>query len=99
MRNGESFTTAVCPDYETFLKECQAALELWEQRSDEICRSHLAGTEQGGDLLGLQADFAAKYRLLRQHVDECQLCQFVSKLGGRDYVSALHASSHARVLV
>ena len=50
MRNGESFTTAVCPDYETFLKECR-------------------------------------------------LCQFVSKLGGRDYVSALHAASHARVLV
>ena len=99
MRDRESFNTAVCPDYETFLKQCQAALEIWEQRRDEVCRARLAGTEQGGDLLGLQAEFAAKYALLRQHVDECRLCQFVSKLGGRDYVSALHAASPARVLV
>lgn len=76
MRNRESFNTAVCPDYETLLKQCQAALEIWEQRRDEVCRARLAGTEQGGDLLGLQAEFAAKYALLRQHVDECQLCQF-----------------------
>lgn len=99
MGNRESFNSAVCPDYETFLKQCQAALEIWEQRRDEVCRARLAGTEQGGDLLGLQAEFAAKYALLRQHVDECQLCQFVSKLGGCDYVGTLHAGSHARVLL
>ena len=99
MRNRESFNTAVCPDYETLLKQCQAALEIWEQRRDEVCRARLAGSERGGDLLGLQADFAAKYAQLRQHVDTCQLCQFVSKLGGCDYVGTLHAASHARVLL
>ena len=99
MRNRESFNTAVCPDYETLLKQCQAALEIWEQRRDEVCRARLAGSERGGDLLGLQGDFAAKYALMRQHVDECQLCQFVSKLGGCDYVGTLHAASHARALL
>ena len=99
MRNRESFNTAVCPDYETFLKQCLAALEIWEERRDEVCRARLAGTEQGGDLLSLQTDFAAKYAQLRQHVDACQLCQFVSKLGGCDYVGTLHAASHARVLL
>ena len=42
MRNRESFNTAVCPDYETFLKQCQAALEIWEERRDEVCRARLA---------------------------------------------------------
>ena len=99
MKNSDSFKTATCPTYEEFLKQCQAALDIWEQRRDEICRRRLAGTEKGGDLLGLQADFASKYALLRRHVDECQLCQFVSKLGGRDYIGTLHSTSQARVLM
>ena len=99
MKNSESFKTAACPAYEEFLKQCQDALEIWEQRRDEICSRRLAGTKQGGDLLDLQADFARKYALLRRHVDECQLCQFVSKLGGRDYIGTLHSTSQARVLV
>ena len=99
MRNSDSFKTAACPEYEEFLKQCQDSLEIWEQRRDEICSRRLAGTKKGGDLLGLQVDFAGKYALLRRHVDECQLCQFVSKLGGRDYIGTLHSMSQARVLV
>jgi hypothetical protein len=99
MKNSDSFKTAACPAYEEFLKQCQDALEIWEQRRDEICSRRLAGTKKGGDLLGLQAEFARKYALLRRHVDECQLCQFVSKIGGRDYIGTLHSTSQARVLV
>ena len=99
MTNSHSFNTATCPAYEDFLKQCQAALEIWEQRRDEICRRRLAGTEKGGDLLGLQTEFARKYAVLRRHVDECQLCQVVSKLGGRDYIGTLHSTSQARVLM
>ena len=99
VKNTDSFKTAACPAYEELLKQCQAALEIWEQRRDEICRSRLTGTEKGGELLGLQADFTAKYALLRRHVDECRLCQFVSKLGGCDYIGTLHSISQARVLV
>jgi hypothetical protein len=99
MKKSNSSNTAACPEYEEFLKHCQAALEIWEQRRDEICRSRLTGTQKGSDLLDLQADFAAKYALLRRHVDECQLCNFVSKLGGRDYIGTLHSTSRARVPV
>lgn len=97
MKNSDAFNTATCPTYEEFLKHCQAALDIWEQRRDEICRRRLAGTQKGGDLVGLQADFARKYALLRRHVDECQLCQFVSKIGGRDYIGTLHSTSQTRV--
>lgn len=44
MKNEEdSFKTAVCPKYEDLLKECQAALEIWEGRRDEICPSRASG--------------------------------------------------------
>lgn len=55
--------------------------------------------QKGEDLLGLQTDFARKYSVLREHVEECELCQLVSKIGGRDYLGALVSYSHARVLL
>ena len=97
MKNELSYRTAICTDYELLLKECQAALEIWQQRRDEVCQSHSSGKKVGAELLRLQADFAKRYAVLRRHVDECDLCQFVSKVGGHDSFGNLLSSPHSRL--
>ena len=74
------FNTAVCNDYERLLKKCETALQIWDERREEICRARLSGKEVGDELLRLQADFARAYRVLRRHTDNCDLCRFVSKV-------------------
>lgn len=93
------YKTAVCSEYELLLKECQAALEIWEQRRNEVCESHSSGKQAGAELLRLQANFAKRYAVLRRHVDECDLCQFVSKVGGRESLGALLSIHHVRAVM
>jgi hypothetical protein len=79
-----SFRTAVCKEYEQLLQECQHALEIWRHRRDEATEAHLSGKEIGDELQRLQANYAKAYSILKKHDKECQLCQFVSKIAGRD---------------
>jgi hypothetical protein len=92
MNNQLSCKTAFCTEYELPLKECQAALELWEQKRQGVCRARSASKDGGNELLGLQAHFAKCYALLRKHVDECELCAFVRKVGGQDSLVTLACS-------
>jgi len=68
--------TAVCAQYEILLKECEAALEAWDERREQIAESHLSGKEVGDDLLRQQADYAKAYTALRKHMSKCWICQF-----------------------
>lgn len=79
------FNTAVCDDYEELLTKCESALEIFEERREEVCQARLSGKGVGDELLRLQADFAKAYSLLRRHADNCELCRFVSKIGGREW--------------
>ena len=79
------FKTAVCDDYEELLSKCQGALEIFEERREEICQARLNGKVVGDELLRLQADFAKSYSMLRRHADNCELCRFVSKIAGREW--------------
>lgn len=99
MRKEIAYKTAVCGEYERLLKECQANLEIWEQRRNEICDSRSSSKQAGAELLRLQANFAKSYAVLRRHVDECDLCQFVSKVGGRESLGTLVSTPHVRVVV
>jgi len=91
MNEGVSFKTAVCSEYERLLAECQRALESWRNRRDEIARLHLQGKTAGDELLRLQADYAKAHVRLERHEDNCEICRFVSKIGGRDYTSVTNA--------
>ena len=80
-----SFKTAVCSDYEQLLYDCQNALELWRRRRDEAARANLSGKQIGDELQKLQAKYAKAYSALNRHDKECELCQFVCKIGGRHF--------------
>ena len=94
-----TFQTAVCTDYERLLYECKIALDTWDERREEVVESGLVGKEAGDELLRLQANYAKAYSLLRNHVRNCELCEFVSKFGGRDAERELNAVPVGRVPV
>jgi hypothetical protein len=81
------FKTAVCTDYEKLLVTCKNALDRWRKRREEVLAAGLSGDKVANELLRLQADYAKAYSRLERHEHECGLCQFVSKIGGRDYSS------------
>ncbi len=80
-----SFKTAVCSDYEQLLYDCQNALEMWRRRRDEAARANLTGKQIGDELQKLQANYAKAYSALNRHDKQCELCQFVSRIGGRPF--------------
>lgn len=79
-----SIKTAVCDEYERLQRTCQKALETWRNRREEISASGLSGKEIASELLRLQADYAKAYSRLDKHEASCELCRFVSKIGGRN---------------
>ena len=78
------FKTAVCIEYENLLTACQESLVAWKSRRDEISRLRSNRKAVADELLRLQADYAKAYSHLKKHQDDCELCQFVSKLSGRN---------------
>jgi hypothetical protein len=90
MSQGVSFKTAVCTEYEQLLHDCQNALEIWRRRRDEAARTNLTGKQIGDELQKLQANYAKAYSALNRHDKECELCRFVSRIGGRQF-STLHS--------
>jgi uncharacterized protein YicC (UPF0701 family) len=84
LKNEFFFKTVVCNEYEKLLKKCTTALEIWDNRREEIAQGRLKRKEVGEELLRLQADLAKAYSILQRHSDNCRLCQFVSKIGGRE---------------
>jgi len=43
MSSTVAYKTAVCAQYEILLKECEAALEAWDERHEQIAQSGLSG--------------------------------------------------------
>jgi len=82
-----SFKTAVCTEYDELLHDCQHALEIWRRRRDEAARGNLTGKQIGDELQRLQANYAKTYSALNNHDKECELCQFVSRIGGRHFAT------------
>jgi hypothetical protein len=87
MKPESSFKTAVCSDYENLLFACQRALESWRKRREEVATLGFADRKASEELLRLQADYARAYSRLESHEDKCELCRFVSKIGGRNYAA------------
>jgi hypothetical protein len=79
-----SFKTAVCSDYERLLITCHNAMELWRNRREELSASRPVPKEAADELLRLQAAYAKAYSRVEKHNDNCELCRFVSKIGGRN---------------
>jgi hypothetical protein len=87
MKSDRSLKTAVCFEDERLLIACQEALEKWRSRRENIATSRPSNKALANDLLRLQADYAKAYARLEKHEDNCEICCFVSKIGGRDYAS------------
>jgi hypothetical protein len=87
MKPEYSFKTAICTEYENLLFACQKALESWRARREQVATNGFASRKTSDELLRLQADYARAYSRLESHADKCELCRFVSKIGGRNYAS------------
>lgn len=87
MNQEPSFRTAICTEYENLLFACQQALENWRTRRDEVASLNFVGKKNSNDLLRLQAEYARAHFRLETHEESCELCRFVSKIGGRNYSS------------
>jgi len=93
-----SFKTAVCTEYERLLITCHNALELWRNRREEISASHSVSKQAAGELLRLQAAYAKAYSRVEKHNDFCELCRFVSKIGGRNNATiSIPVLAHKRI--
>jgi ligand-binding sensor protein len=79
-----SFKTAICTEYEQLLQKCQRTLEIWRGRREEAAAANLSGKAVGDELQRLQANYAKAYSALNKHDKQCELCRFVSKIGGRE---------------
>jgi hypothetical protein len=88
-----SIKTTVCSEYQRLLEECQGALEIWNKRRDEFSQSGSIKTEEGDELLRLQANFARAYAVLQHHSRDCELCDLVSRIEGRDSENSWEALS------
>jgi hypothetical protein len=82
-----SFKTAICTEYEGLLFDCQKALEAWRNRQDEISAFGLQNRKTADELIGLQAEYARSYSRLERHAHNCELCNFVTKTGGANYIA------------
>ena len=81
------YKTAFCPEYERLLCVCVQSLDTWKNRREEIANSVLREWEMDDELMRLQADYAKAYSCLEKHIDNCELCHFVSKISGRNNAS------------
>jgi hypothetical protein len=88
-----SIKTTVCSEYQRLLEESQGALEIWNKRRGEISQSGPIKTEEGDELLRLQANFARAYAVLEHHARDCALCELVSRIEGRDFENSWEAFS------
>jgi hypothetical protein len=77
--------TAVCAQYEILLKECEVALQAWDERREQIAHSHLSAKEVGDELYCLQADYAKAYTTLRKHVSKCAICRFFLRSSNEEF--------------
>jgi hypothetical protein len=85
---GELFyKTAFCTEYERLLCVCVQSLDAWKNRREEIANSVVRSWEAGDELMRLQADYAKAYSRLEKHIDDCELCHFLSKISGRKNAS------------
>ncbi|HWY07829.1 MAG TPA: hypothetical protein VNY24_13290 [Candidatus Acidoferrales bacterium] len=85
---GELFyKTAFCTEYERLLCVCVQSLDTWKNCREEIANSALRRWEAGDELTRSQADYAKAYSRLEKHMDNCELCHFVSKINGRNNAS------------
>jgi hypothetical protein len=91
MTTSVSPQTAVCPDYEHLLQECRGALETWQRRRTELYRNAVNSRKMSIELEQLQGAYVKTYSLLEKHEQACQLCQYISKIGGLDFESMSHA--------
>jgi hypothetical protein len=81
------YKTAFCPEYERLLCVCVQSLDAWKNRREEIANSVLRRWEAGDELMRLQAEYATAYSHLERHIENCELCHFVSKISGRNKAS------------
>jgi hypothetical protein len=72
--------TAICTRYEQLLQDCQVACDTWTARRNEIREAGLSGKQIDDELRKLQAKYARAYAMVRNHVHECETCQWVSRL-------------------
>jgi len=85
---GEPFyKTAFCTEYERLLCACVQSLDTWKNRREEIANSVVRSWEASDELMRLQADYAKAYSSLEKHIENCELCHFVSKISGRKNAS------------
>ena len=83
MNNQISVETAVCPEHQRLLAECQSALEIWNEHRAEFCQFRFIEREAGDELLRLHEKYARAYTVLQNHERNCSLCQLAS-IEGRD---------------
>jgi hypothetical protein len=78
---------AVCEIYEGLVEDCQIARTQWNERRAEIAEVGLRGKGIDNELRCLQARFARSYALVRNHVRDCDGCEFARRVD--------HGSGHA----
>jgi len=87
MEDEPFYKTAFCSNYERLLCVCVQSLNGWRNLREEIANSGLRSKEAGDELMCLQADYAKAYSRLEKHIENCELCHFVSKISGRNNAS------------
>ena len=92
MNTEYSFKTAICSEYENLLFECQKALVNWRDRREQVASFGFASKKTSDELLKLQACYARAYSRLESHDEKCELCRFVSKIGGRNHAAITTAA-------
>jgi len=79
--------SAVCPEYQNLLYQCQRALATLQRRRTQWERGVMLGRRAYDELYRLQGDYARAYSFLEMHEHSCQACQYLAKLGGLDFES------------
>lgn len=99
MHSQRSFRTAICTDYEHLLFACQRAFQNFQRRREEVAAQGFADEDTTVELRCLEVAYVRAYARLESHDEHCQLCRFVSKLGGRSLsrssVAAMEKKSFA----
>jgi hypothetical protein len=72
--------TAMCPEYEGLLVASKTAFSHFKVQRDGLQQSGREDEEAIDSLIELRAEYQEAYSKLIHHFDQCELCQYMSRL-------------------
>ena len=80
--------TSACLEYEGLFLASKTAFNDFKVRREELQQAGRSDEQGIGSLIQLRADYQEAYSRLIHHFDECELCEYMSRLPVKSQTSS-----------